>query len=121
MTVYQGVECEELYDEVKVEQKERYREQIEGQICPDMADGGMRLRSNLKDTWSVGAEIFHFAIDTCENFKVFTGSKSCQPNTVVEPIINSFIAINKIQQQFFSAKTYVSNDMKLSSEFIQRR
>ena len=39
----------------------------------------------------------------------------------MEPIINSFIAINKIQQQFFSAKTYVSNDMKLSSEFIQRR
>ena len=90
-------------------------------MCPDMVNGGMRLRSNLKDTWSNGAETFHFAIDTCDNFKEFTGSETCQPNSVVEPLINSFTAINKIQQQFFSVKTYVSNDEKLSSEFIQKR
>ena len=77
LTVYQGVECETLYDEVKVERKELYREQIEGQMCPDMVNGGMRLRNNLKDSLSAGAETFHFAIDTCENFKVYTNSDSC--------------------------------------------
>ena len=62
-----------------------------------MIESGMYLKNTVNGDWMTGGKTFHFAIDTCENFQKYTGSTTCKDNSVVEPLITSFVAVTKLQ------------------------
>ena len=68
----------------------------------------MQLQNSVKGDFE--GMTFHFAVDTCENFQTYTKSTTCKDNTVVEPMIDDFSVVVKISEEFFSAKTYASNN-----------
>ena len=46
--------------------------------------------------YGIGASIFHFAVDTCENFKFYTKNENCVDNDVVIPLIDTFRVTTKL-------------------------
>ena len=75
-----------------------------------MGDNKIILKNIADNSGESGSEIFHFAVDTCENFAKYTGSTTCKLNTEVEPILQSFVLSTKIANQFFSPVTYEENN-----------
>ena len=56
-----------------------------------MDGNDMRLQNTVNGDWVEGAQTFHFAVDTCDNFKKYTNSTTCKENAEVEPLIKTFV------------------------------
>ena len=63
----------------------------------------MTLKNSVSGDWNDDGETFHFAVDTCQNFAKWTGSKTCKPNEEVLDLIDEFEVITKLSKEFFSA------------------
>ena len=80
----------------------------------------MTLQNSINGDWE-GGQVFHFAVDTCMNFKQWTGNQNCESNTTVEDLLDNFTLITKVSEEFYSAKTYASNNDQVSSTFTQKQ
>ena len=70
----------------------------------------MTLKNSITGDWGTDGMSFHFAVDTCANFATYTGSTTCKTNEVVEPYIDNFDLVTKLSEEFYSAKTFASNN-----------
>ena len=85
-------------------------------MCADTQQG-MKLQNIIGGDWTEGAQTYNFVVDTCANLAQYTGATSCVTGPDLANAINEIYVSTKISEEFFSAKTYASNDQKLNSEF----
>ena len=73
--------------------------------------------SNTLTGVNTGSQKFFMAVDTCENFREFTGNNNCKSNEEVEPYISTLLVHTRVFNEYFSASTYAENNEHLSSKF----
>ena len=83
-----------------------------------MGDNSINLKNIADNSGDLGAEVFHFAVDTCEKFKKYTGSTTCKSDEYVLPLVETFVLATKISYQFFSPVTYEENKQEVDNLFI---
>ena len=79
LTPFLPVPCEQLldlYDDADNDER-RFRSQLKYQLCADMNSEDMRLQNTIDGDWVEGAQTYHFAVDTCENFMKYTNWTTC--------------------------------------------
>ena len=94
---------------------------LDGYRCPDMQGKQMQLQNSVKGDWNGYSSTFHFAVDTCDNFKEYTKSLTCKSNEEALKLMNYVAVVTKISTEFYSAMTYASDDKEVSSIFTLRR
>ena len=81
----------------------------------------MQLQNSVEGDWNGYSSTFHFAVDTCDNFKEYTKSLTCKSNEEALKLMNYVAVVTKISTEFYSAMTYASDDKEVSSIFTLRR
>ena len=81
---------------------------LDDYYCADMKGGKVELQSTVSGDFDRG-KTWIFAVDTCSNFKIYTGSNECEDDTIVLDKLKDLFITTKIVYEFYSTDTYADN------------
>lgn len=88
-------------------------------MCADMRGKTIKLENSGKAEGHGSA--WFFMMNTCQALARYTGATDCVSDIEAQALMNEFIVTTKTATQFFSEKTYIRNQDRLDSEFLQER